>query len=87
MATKTFQVHESINKDTIEDILDDLSTVDSDVTTTSVSDVATSSDTLTQISDVSGNGHDVNLDDYFQVISMKAAFLSLSMIVLGENFN
>ena len=74
MATKTFQVHERINKDTIEDILDDLSTVDSDVTTTSVSDVAASSDTLTQISDVSGNEHhDVNLDDYFQVISMKAA--------------
>ena len=67
MATKTFQVHESINKDTIEDILDDLSTVDSDLTTSSLSDVAASLDTLTQISDVSGNGNDVNLDDYFQV--------------------
>ena len=60
--------------------------MDSDVTTTSVSEVAASSDTLTQISDVSGNGHDINLDDYFQVLSMKAAFLSLTLKIFFIKF-
>lgn len=67
MATKTFQVYESLQKSTIDDILDELSTVGSDVTEAS-SDVVAPSDTLTHVSDVSGNGHDIDLDEYFQVI-------------------
>ncbi len=64
VATKTFQVQESIQQNTVDDILDTLSTVDSEVT--SLSD-AVASDTLTQVSDVTTPGHDVDLPLFFEV--------------------